>query len=168
MNTPITYLIKKNGGNAYSVNKNEYDFLKEYKYLKTPHMLNKLKKIKLIAKNKGTNVELLLNDILSNYIKENSEETNLEEEMQKLKVKEFVQGAENWELTWDYTTNRIAKSFTKNIRRIGAVYFDKESIDAFFKNNSTLLVREEFFAEIYTKLFIENKKIKDTVEEVEE
>lgn len=82
---------------------------------------------------------------------------DLEEELRKLEVKEFVFNTNNYHLVWNNYYDNINYLTNSTIEIPYIVYFSEESINKFMKNiNGKKITKEEFFY-AYKKVFNKNK-----------
>lgn len=78
---------------------------------------------------------------------------DLENELRKLKIKEFKEFEENYYLIWDFNDNRLDYACAIDFCSPFIKFFTIESIEELFDNLETGNVSKEKFIEVYKRVF---------------
>lgn len=83
---------------------------------------------------------------------------DLEEELRKLKITEFIHKKDNHFLVWNNSFKHIGDYVVNSIQVPSSIYFTGESIDIFLENIKGKKITKKQFFEAYNNVFFNNKK----------
>lgn len=89
------------------------------------------------------------------YIKERP--FSLENELRKLRIKEFVPKDDNYSLEYDFSTNAITIDYRFSSISPNAFFFEKKDLDDLCKTISNIEISFKEFETAYKKVFLEEK-----------